>query len=105
AGLGYHAPPVSRPDPAAAPISAIVGPTASGKTSAAIAVAERVGGEIVSCDSLQLYRELDIGTAKPPAEERARVPHPLVDVLAPDENCSAARYAELADAAIADIRA
>jgi tRNA dimethylallyltransferase len=94
---------VSRPaEPA---IIAIVGPTASGKTSAAITVAERIGAEIVSCDSLQLYRELDIGTAKPTPAERARVPHHLVDVLAPDESCSAARYAELADRAIADILA
>ncbi|HEX4458429.1 MAG TPA: tRNA (adenosine(37)-N6)-dimethylallyltransferase MiaA, partial [Polyangia bacterium] len=82
-----------------------MGPTASGKTSAALAIAERVDGEIVSCDSLQLYRELDIGTAKPTAEERARVRHHLVDVLAPNESCSAARYAELASAAIADIHA
>lgn len=88
-----------------ATVLAIVGPTAAGKTSAAITVAERLGGEIVSCDSLQLYRELDIGTAKPTAEERARVPHHLVDVLAPNDSCSAARYAELAQAAIADIRA
>jgi len=88
-----------------ADVLAIVGPTAAGKTSAAITVAERIGAEIVSCDSLQLYRELDIGTAKPTADERARVPHHLVDILAPNESCSAARYAELADAAIAAIRA
>jgi tRNA dimethylallyltransferase len=88
----------------AEPVFAIVGPTASGKTGAAIAVAERIGAEIVSCDSLQLYRELDIGTAKPTAAEQARVPHHLIDVLAPDESCSAARFAELAERAIADIR-
>ncbi len=86
-------------------IFAIVGPTASGKTDVALRVAERIGAEIVSCDSMQLYREFDVGTAKPTAEERARVPHHLVDVLAPGETYSAARYAEDADRAIADITA
>jgi len=82
---------------------AIVGPTASGKTDLALRVAERIGAEIVSCDSMQLYRELDVGTAKPTAEERARVPHHLVDLLRPDDVYSAARYADDADRAIADI--
>ena len=84
-------------------IFAIVGPTASGKTDVALRVAERIGAEIVSCDSMQLYRDFDVGTAKPIAEERARVPHHLVDLLPPDETYSAARYAEDADRAIADI--
>jgi len=84
---------------------AIVGPTASGKTDLALRVAQRIGAEIVSCDSMQLYREFDVGTAKPTAEERARVPHHLVDLLAPDAVYSAARYAEDADRAIADITA
>ncbi|MGZ3427944.1 MAG: tRNA (adenosine(37)-N6)-dimethylallyltransferase MiaA [Polyangia bacterium] len=86
-----------------APIFAIVGPTASGKTDVALGVAERIGAEIVSCDSMQLYQEFDVGTAKPSAEERARVRHHLVDLLRPDESYSAARYAEDADRAIADI--
>jgi tRNA dimethylallyltransferase len=86
-------------------IFAIVGPTASGKTDVALGVAERIGAEIVSCDSMQLYRDFDVGTAKPSAEERARVPHHLVDRLPPDESYSAARYAEDADRAIADISA
>ena len=86
-------------------IFAIVGPTAAGKTSAALTVAERIGAEIVSCDSMQLYREFDIGSAKPSAEERGRVPHHLVDLLPPDEPYSAARYAADADRAIADIQA
>lgn len=90
---------------AAQTIFAIVGPTASGKTSAALAAAEALGAEIVSCDSMQLYREFDVGTAKPTAEERARVRHHLVDTLAPDDVYSAARYADDADRAIADIRA
>ncbi len=84
-------------------IFAIVGPTASGKTDVALRIAERIGAEIVSCDSMQLYREFDIGTAKPSAEERGRVRHHLVDLLSPDEAYSAARYAEDADRAIADI--
>jgi tRNA dimethylallyltransferase len=80
----------------------IAGPTASGKTAAAVALAERLGAEIVSCDSVAVYREVDVGAAKPTLEERARVPHHLVDVAAPDEGFTAARYVELADAAIAD---
>ena len=84
-------------------IFAIVGPTASGKTDVALGVAERLGAEIVSCDSMQLYREFDVGTAKPSAEERARVRHHLVDLLPPDESYSAARYAVDADRAIAGI--
>ncbi len=86
-------------------VFAIVGPTASGKTDLALRVAERIGAEIVSCDSMQLYRELDVGTAKPTANERKRVRHHLVDLLAPDESYSAARYADDADRAIADIQA
>jgi tRNA dimethylallyltransferase len=86
-------------------IFAIVGPTASGKTACALTVAEKLGAEIVSCDSMQLYREFDVGTAKPSAEERARVRHHLVDLLPPDQTYSAARYADDADRAIADITA
>jgi len=82
---------------------AIVGPTASGKTDVALRVAEQIGAEIVSCDSMQLFREFDVGAAKPSAEERARVRHHLVDLLPPNEPYSAARYAEDADRAIADI--
>jgi tRNA dimethylallyltransferase len=83
---------------------AIVGPTGAGKSALALALAERCGGEIVSCDSLQVYRGLDIGSAKPTAEERRRVPHHLVDVRDSDEDFSAADYARLARAAIEDIR-
>ena len=64
---------------------AIVGPTASGKSALAMRVAERLGGEIVSADSRQVYRAMDIGTAKPTATERARIPHHLVDVVDPGE--------------------
>lgn len=70
----------------------ITGPTASGKTAYGIAVAEALGGEIVSADSMQVYRHLDIGTAKPTLEERARVPHHLIDVADPDEPYHAGRF-------------
>jgi tRNA dimethylallyltransferase len=83
----------------------IVGPTGAGKTDLAIQIAERVGGEIVSADSQQVYRGMDIGTGKATAEERARVPHHLLDVLDPDEEMTAARFVELADSAIAEIAA
>ena len=75
---------------------AIVGPTAAGKSALALALAEAIGGEIVSADSRQIYRHLDIGTAKPSAAVRARVPHHLLDVAAPDEPFDAARYRRLA---------
>jgi tRNA dimethylallyltransferase len=82
---------------------AIVGPTAAGKTALAVAAADRIGAEIVSCDSMQLYRGLDVGTAKPTPDERALVPHHLVDILDPPEVYSAARYVADADRAIAGI--
>ena len=87
-------------------ILVIAGPTAAGKTAFAIECAKRYGGEIVSCDSMQLYRHMDIGSAKPTAEERAMVPHHLVDCIdpsAPNGDFSAAKYANLAGAAIRDI--
>ena len=83
----------------------VVGPTASGKTDLAIAVAERVGGEIVSADSVQIYRGFDIGSGKPSPEEQARAPHHLIDVLDPLELVDAAAWARTAEAAIADVRA
>jgi len=78
---------------------------ASGKERLALAVAERLGGEIISADSMKVYRGLDIGTAKPDAEARRRVPHHLVDVAEPTETFSAARWLALADAAIAEVAA
>jgi tRNA dimethylallyltransferase len=89
----------------AAPLVAIVGPTASGKSALAMRLARDRSGEIVSCDSLQVYRGLDIGSAKPTAEERAEVVHHLLDVAAPDEAFSAAEYARLARAAVRDVAA
>jgi len=81
----------------------VCGPTASGKTRLAIHIAGCMAGEIVCADSMQVYRHMRVGTAKPTEEERARAPHHLVDFLEPGEEFSVARYAELARAAIADI--
>src|SRR5574337_1089481 len=88
-----------------APLIVLIGPTASGKSALALALAERVGGEIVAADSMQVYRGLDIGTAKPTTDDRHRIPHHLLDVVAPDQPFTAADYARLASAAIVDIRA
>lgn len=85
------------------PLVVLCGPTASGKTAAALQLAERFAVEIVSADSRQVYRLMDVGTAKPTAKERSLVPHHLLDVAWPDELFDAARFVELASAAIADI--
>ncbi len=82
---------------------AIVGPTGTGKTELSIALAERIEAEIVNCDSRQVYRGLDIGSAKPPAELRQRVPHHLFDVVDPAEVFDCARYTTIARQAIAEI--
>lgn len=84
-------------------ILAVVGPTASGKSALGLALAEATGGEIVSCDSVQVYRGLDIGSGKATAAERTRVPHHLLDVVSPRETFHAGRYAALATEAIAGI--
>ena len=78
------------------PIIAIAGPTASGKSAVALALAKKVGGQIVSADSVQVYKRLDIGSAKPTAEEQKEVPHWLIDILDPWENYSAARFCDAA---------
>jgi len=83
----------------------ICGPTASGKSDLALRLAEQLDAEIINADSMQVYRGMDIGTAKPSAEERARVPHHLIDIIQPDQPFSAADFAEAADAAIRDINA
>jgi len=82
----------------------IVGPTASGKTALSLKLAEQFGGEIVSCDSVAVYREFEIGTAKPSKQERQRIRHHLIDVAAPSEEFTAGDYARMARQAIADIR-
>jgi len=84
-------------------VVAIVGPTASGKSALALRAAERSGGEIVSADSRQVYRGMDVGTAKPTAAERARVPHHCIDLVDPSEPYDAARYQRDGRAALADI--
>jgi len=89
---------------AAPPVVAIVGPTASGKSALALAVARDRRGEIVSCDSLQVYRGLDVGSAKATADERAMVPHHLLDVVEPDQDFSAADYARRARTAMSSER-
>ena len=78
----------------------IVGPTAGGKSALALAIAEEVGGEIVSCDSMQIYKRMNIGTAKPTEDELKRVRHHMIDIVEPWENFSCADYARLADEAI-----
>jgi tRNA dimethylallyltransferase len=83
----------------------LAGPTAAGKSAVALELAGRCGGEIISVDSMQVYRGLDIGTGKPTPEEQKRVPHHLIDVAGLDESFDAARFFALANAAVAGIRA
>ena len=84
-------------------VIAVVGPTASGKTALSVEIAKRYGGEVISCDSMQIYRGMDIGTAKVAAEEMRGVPHHLIDIASPEEEFSCADYASMAKAAIKDI--
>jgi tRNA dimethylallyltransferase len=86
------------------PLLVVAGPTASGKTALALRLAEELGGEIVSCDSVAVYRLMEIGTAKPTLVERERVPHHCIDLYWPDEACTAGDYARHAREAIARIR-
>lgn len=91
--------------PSTAPIWAIVGPTASGKSALALALARTIGAEIIGADAVQVYRGCTIGSAKPTAQERALVPHHLIDVAAPTAPFDASQFVDAATAAIADIRA
>ena len=84
-------------------ILVIVGPTASGKTRMAVELAQAHNGEVVSADSMQIYRRMDIGTAKPTAEEMGGIPHHMLDVADPEEDFSVARYVEMASACVDDI--
>ena len=81
----------------------IVGPTASGKTALSLTLAERFRGEIVNCDSVAMYREFEIGTAKPTAEERARAPHHLLDFVEPTAYMTAGEYARIARETLKDV--
>ncbi len=92
-----------RQDNTTSPLVAIVGPTGSGKSDLSIRLAEEFSGEIVNCDSLQLYRHLDIGTAKVPVAERRGIPHHLLDLLDPDQVYTAGEYARTARPVLADI--
>lgn len=83
----------------------LLGPTGSGKTALSLVLAERFNGEIVSCDSVAVYRGMDLGTAKPTADERARVPHHLIDIADPDQPFTAGDYSRLARAALREIAA
>ena len=86
------------------PLTILTGATACGKSSVAVPLARMMGAEIVSVDSMAVYRGMDIGTAKPSPEERAEVPHHLIDIVDPAETFSAAEFARLAEECIADIR-
>ena len=84
-------------------IICIAGPTASGKTALAVELAKITNGEVVSCDSMQIYRRMDIGTAKPTKEEMQGIPHHMIDVCEPDEDFSVSRYCEMATPIVDDI--
>ena len=84
-------------------IICIAGPTASGKTALAVELAKRLDGEVVSCDSMQVYRRMDIGTAKPFPEERQGIPHHMIDVANPEEDFSVSRYCSMAAPIVDDI--
>ena len=84
-------------------IICVVGPTASGKTALAVELAKLTNGEVVSCDSMQIYRRLSIGTAKPTIQEMQGIPHHMIDVCEPDEDFSVGRYVEMATPIVEDI--
>ena len=85
------------------PIICIAGPTASGKTALAVALAKELNGEVVSCDSMQVYRRMDIGTAKPTKDEMQGIAHHMLDVADPEEDFSVSRYCAMAEPIVADI--
>ncbi len=92
------------PGTAELPLVAVVGPTASGKSALGVWLAEQFGGEVLACDSTQLYRGFDIGTAKPRVSERHGIPHHLIDVLTPAEEATAGGYRQMAATVLADLR-
>ncbi len=91
-------------DLADAEIAVVVGPTASGKSDLALELAEARGGEIISCDSVQVYRHFDLGSSKPSLADRTRVTHHLIDIVDPDQPIDAASFAARADVAVADVQ-
>lgn len=95
---------MSNQNPNSAPLWVVTGPTASGKTALAVELAELTGREILSMDSMAVYRRMDIGTAKPTAEERARVPHHLVDIVDPNETFDTARWCKLAEEKLRELQ-
>jgi tRNA dimethylallyltransferase len=94
----------ARPGPGPLPLIAVIGPTASGKTSLGVYLARKFGGEVLACDSTQVYRGFDIGTAKPTAVERAGVPHHLLDLVEPDFPFTAGEYRSRAIGVLEDLR-
>ena len=102
-GLTFHLPALNSTTPIIAPIIAIVGPTASGKSDLGIALAERFNGEIINCDSVQVYRGLYVATAKVPPHEQRGIPHHLIDLVEPTANFTAVAWANAARAVISDI--
>ena len=84
-------------------IICVVGPTASGKTAFAVRLAQSLGGEVISCDSMQIYRRMDIGTAKPTVEELAQIPHHMIGIVEPNEDFSVGKYVQMADAVLQDV--
>jgi tRNA dimethylallyltransferase len=96
--------PVTSHESLPSPLLAIVGPTAAGKSALGVWLAERLGGEVVACDSTQLYRGFDIGTAKPALSERRGIPHHLLDVLEPIEDATAGGYRQMALTVLDDLR-
>ncbi len=84
-------------------IICVVGPTASGKTKLAVQLAKAYDGEVVSCDSMQIYKHMDIGTAKPTPGEMEGVPHHMIDCVEPGEDFSVGKYVQLADGCVQDI--
>src|SRR5579859_2825361 len=93
------------PDANSPLLVAVLGPTGSGKTALALAIAEHFHGEIVNCDSVAVYRGFEIGTAKPTASERAHAPHHLLDILDPTQPCTAGDYARHARVVLNEIKA
>ena len=87
------------------PLILVLGPTASGKSALAAALAAQLGGEVISADAMAVYRDMDVGTAKPDAVTLAQAPHHLISIIDPTERCDVQRWLTLAEQVLADIRA